>query len=105
MRIRPFTWLHIKVGPIDYDFNDGDLDWSVSQRPEAPENLSFEYSADELFDRKMLEKDDDGWILDENALEEFVGDRITKKTGLNHNGFSFSLFRITKGDGIIDFSC
>ena len=96
MRIRPFTWLHIKVGPIDYDLNDG---------PKPPENLSFEYSADELFDRKVLDKDDDGWILDENALEEFVGDRITKKTGLNHNGFSFRLFRITKGDGIIDFSC
>lgn len=31
--LSPFSRLKVEVTDVDYDFSDGDLDWSVSEKP------------------------------------------------------------------------
>ena len=91
-RFSPFSRLKVTVDNIEYDFDDGDLDWSVSERPELPKKGTFDYAADELFDKGILTEDEEtgiDWILDEDELEELISDRITSDTDFCHNGFTF----------------
>ena len=91
--LSPFSRLKVKVTDVDYDFSDGDLDWSVSEKPELPTSGTFDFMAEELFDLGIVERDEidhNKWLLDEEVLEELISDRITSDTEFCHNGFKFS---------------
>lgn len=91
-RYSPFKRLKVAVSAIDYDF-DGLEDDEIEQvKSSLPTCGTLDYAADELFDNGVLTEDgDDGtdWVLDRDALEELVSDRITSDSEFCHNGFNF----------------
>lgn len=61
---------------IQWDYDDDDLDWSVSDRPELPDEIDVEVPVSVI---------DQG----EEAIEDYISDYITDVTGYCHNGFSY----------------
>ena len=61
---------------IQWDFTDGDLDWSVSERPDLPDEIEVDVPSD------IVEQGKD-------AIEDYISDHITESTGYCHNGFSY----------------
>lgn len=61
---------------IDWDFDDGDLDWSVSDRPDLPDEIDVEVPVE------IVDQGDE-------AIQDYISDYITDVTGYCHNGFSY----------------
>ena len=96
-RYTPFSRLKVSVSDIDYDFDGMDYEEIEQVKSELPTFMNLEYSVDELLDYDVLSKDDNSteWIINRDALEELISDRITSDTDFCHNGFSF-MFSIVK---------
>lgn len=89
----PFKRLKVAVSGIDYDFDGLEDDEIEQAKSSLPTSGTLDYVADELFDKGVLSKDNDTgiiWILDRDALEELVSDRISDDSNFCHNGFNFS---------------
>lgn len=61
---------------IEWDVSDGDLDWSVSDKPSLPEKIDVPVPVDVV-------------DMGSEAVEDFISDYITDATGYCHNGFSY----------------
>ena len=91
-RFSPFSRLKVTVENVEYDFDGMEADEIEQAKFDLPKKGTFDYAADELFDKGILTEDGEtgiDWILDEDELEELISDRITSDTDFCHNGFNF----------------
>lgn len=91
-RFSPFSRLKVTVENVEYDFDGMEADEIEQAKSDLPKKGTFDYAADELFDKGILTEDEEtgiDWILDEDELEELISDRITSDTDFCHNGFNF----------------
>lgn len=93
-RCSPFKRLKVTISDIDFEFDEMSPDEVEQMRGELPSTSgTLDYAADELFDNGVLSKDKNTgtkWVLDRDALEELVSDRITSDSEFLHNGFHFN---------------
>lgn len=92
-RYSPFKRLKVTVSDIDFDLDGMSPDEVEQTRGELPTSGTLDYAADELFDNGVLSEDENtgtDWVLDRDALEELVSDRIISDSEFCHNGFNFS---------------
>lgn len=82
--VYPFKRFNI-TAEVDWDFDEGD----------TPPDPKFEvsFTPEKLMNEDILDKGDiediNKWFIDEEKLEEFLGEYLSDSTAFCHKGFTF----------------
>jgi len=94
-----FDIVKVSATNIDWDIDPEDVD-AENGEPELPAAVDYEFDKKTLIDEGILCEDFDtgDLLLNEEALSEYVGNRLTNDYEFCHNGFgmTYSMKRLVK---------